>query len=285
MQRERVTDDIYVFTSERYAQVTAGLVVSESGAVLIGTLVYPEETLQIKRFVEERLDQPVRYVINTHYHADHTAGTCFFDDAEIIGHDLCRDLLDGPGRVSLNESRANSPEMAQLSLVLPDRTFSDRLTLYLGNKTLHLAHMPGHTPDSIIVLVKEDQVLFAADTVMPVPYFADGDYDTLLNSLSNLDTSAYEHIVQGYGEVVLRGEVKEKIQSDIDYLVKLGEAVDRVLAQSPEDNLTLEAALQAIDIEDCGKSRILLNGMVEQIHRRNVLWLAQQRRQPQPEAS
>ena len=55
MQRERVTEDIYVFTSDLYAQVTAGVVLTTAGAVVIDTLVYPEETLAIKRFVEERL--------------------------------------------------------------------------------------------------------------------------------------------------------------------------------------------------------------------------------------
>ena len=54
MQRERVADDIYVFTSEVYAQVTAGVIVSSDGAILIDTLVFPEETKAIKNFVEQR---------------------------------------------------------------------------------------------------------------------------------------------------------------------------------------------------------------------------------------
>ena len=90
MQREHVTDDIFVFRSDLYAQVTAGVVVTTMGAVLIDTLLYPEESLQIKRFIEERLATTVRYVINTHFHADHTTGSCFFPDAQVISHRLCR---------------------------------------------------------------------------------------------------------------------------------------------------------------------------------------------------
>src|SRR3990172_2216476 len=101
MQRERVTEDIYVFTSDLYAQVTAGVVLTTAGAVVIDTLVYPEETLAIKRFVEERLGMTVKYVINTHFHADHTTGTCFFPGAEVVAHALCRALLDQRGRDSL----------------------------------------------------------------------------------------------------------------------------------------------------------------------------------------
>ena len=55
MQRERVADDIYVFTSERYAQVTASVLLTSDGAVLIDTLAFPDESRAIKAFVEGRL--------------------------------------------------------------------------------------------------------------------------------------------------------------------------------------------------------------------------------------
>ena len=48
MQRERVTEDIFVFTSDLYVQVTASVVVTTEGIVVIDTLLYPEETQQIK---------------------------------------------------------------------------------------------------------------------------------------------------------------------------------------------------------------------------------------------
>ena len=60
MQRERVADDIYVFTSEVYAQVTAGAVITSEGAIFIDTLVFPEETRNIRNFIEGRLGCPVR---------------------------------------------------------------------------------------------------------------------------------------------------------------------------------------------------------------------------------
>jgi cyclase len=270
MQRERITNEIYVFTSDRYAQVNAGVILTPLGAVVIGTLVYPDETLHIKRYVEEKLHSRVRYVINTHYHADHTNGTCFFEGATLISHAHCRHLLDTRGRASMEETRLSSPEMADLRLVLPDTTFTDTLTLYLGNKTLKLWATPGHTPDSIVCLVEEDQVLFAADTVMPVPYFIDGNYDELLASLEALSKQTYENIIQGYGEIVLRGEVHEKINGDINYLVNLRQAVEDALGKHDP-----QSALNQIDIESCGISRVLLNGMVEQLHRQNVNHLAQ----------
>lgn len=276
MQRERVADDIYVFTSDLYAQVTAGVIVTSEGAVVIDTLVYPEETLQIKRFVDMRLGTSVRYVINTHFHADHTTGTCFFKGAHVIAHSRCRDLLNKRGRESLEQVKSASPEMRNVELILPDIVFDGGpLNLHIGNKTLQLWATPGHSPDSIVCLVKEDRVLFAADTLMPIPYFVDGSYDDFVESLNGLRNGNFENVIQGHGEVILRGEVEEKIETDVDYLQKLKKAVEEALTSSNP-----ERALEAIDIESCGKSRILLNGMVEQLHRQNVLALASQRREP-----
>src|SRR5260370_28901676 len=104
MQRERVAEDVYVFTSELYAQVTAGAVIIQAGAILIDPLLFPDETRLIKNFIENRLNQPVRCVINTHYHADHTYGTYLFPDALVISHYKCFDLLDTRGRKGLEQS-------------------------------------------------------------------------------------------------------------------------------------------------------------------------------------
>lgn len=275
MQRERVADDIYVFTSDLYAQVTAGVVVTSDGAVLIDTMAYPEETLLIKRFVETRLGTTIRYVINTHFHADHTTGTCFFKEARVVAHARCRELLEKRGRESLEHAKATAPEWRDVELVLPDLVFDGgTMALHLGNKTFQLTAMPGHSPDSIVVQVKEDRTLFAADTLMPIPYFVDGSYDDFLTSLTSLRNGNFENVIQGHGEVILRGEVEEKIHEDVNYLLKLREAVDRALTSSTPDS-----ALDAIDIESCGKSRIMLSGAAPQLHRRNVLALASQRRE------
>lgn len=278
MQRERVTEDIVIFMSDLYVQVTASVVTTTEGLVLIDTLLYPEETFQIKQFIENRLKQPVKYVVNTHHHADHTTGTSLFKEATVISHRLCREILDTRGRDSLLRLRNSSAEMANIELVLPDIVFDNRMSFHCGGKTFHLEHSPGHSDDSIIVWIEEDNVLFAADTVMPIPYFVDGDYDDFLASLEKLQSRHYENIVQGHGEVILRGEVNKKIKSDIDYLQKLRIAVDKALVSSNDPD-KIEKALKSIKVGACGKSHILLNGAVETLHQQNVLTLGEKRRQ------
>ncbi len=277
MQRERVADDIYVFTSDLYAQVTAGAIITSEGAILIDTLVFPEETRAIKSFLETRLSCPVRYVINTHYHADHTYGTCFFPDAQVVGHLRCYELLATKGREGLELAKQNTPELRDVEIVLPTLVFeTGTMSIHLGNKTVELRHSPGHSPDSIVCLVQEDRVLFAADTLMPVPYFVDGSYDDFIQSLNALRNGGYENVVQGHGEVVLRGEIEERIQHDLDYLETIRRHVEKIVMQHKPPS-----AIDRIDIESCGKSRIPLNGLVQELHRANLQMLYEELQEKQ----
>lgn len=269
MQRERVSEDIYVFTSELYAQVTAGAVVSPEGAIIIDTLPFPSETLEILDFIQHKLSTPIRYVINTHYHADHTYGTSFFKGAQVVAHRKCRDLLNTVGRKGLIEAKAENPALEKVEIVLPDVIFErGQIDLHLGKKTLALTHSPGHSPDSITVLVKEDRILFAGDTVMPLPHFVDGDIDDLIKSLQTIPLLGLENIVQGHGELILRGEIDEAIRSNLKYLDLLRKKVARTVGKTRAREM-----LEQIDIESCGKSRIPLGGLVAKLHQRNVLAL------------
>ena len=80
-----------------------------------------------------------------------------------------------------------------------------------------------------------------------------------------LQNGGFENVVQGHGEVVLRGEIEDVIQSDLGYL----RAVRRYVQQAVDRRQTPEA-LARITIEDCGKSRIPLNGLVQELHQANL---------------
>src|SRR5689334_6617280 len=197
MLRERVSEDIYVFTSEVYAQVTAGVVVYPDGAVLIDTLPFPFETSEIKDFVEKRLNTKVQYVIFTHWHADHTNGAFLFPDAHVIGHQLCRTKLDTLGRAGMEKAKEQAPELAEAEVVLPTLLMEDGpLLLHLGKKTIQLSAAPGHSADSLAVLLREDRILFAGDMMMPLPHFVDGDPEVLAKSIASIPAMALENVVQ-----------------------------------------------------------------------------------------
>ena len=265
MARERVSEDIYVFTSELYAQVTAGVIVTEEGTVVIDTLPFPSETAEIVDFVEDHTPNQAQFVINTHSHADHIFGDFLFPNADIIAHRLCRRAITKYAEKGLSAAQEQNPELSSVVIRFPNIVFESELTLRLGSKTIQLVYMPGHTADSIAVLVKEDRVLFAGDIMMPVPYIVWGDVDQMMQSLQIIRDMNLENIVQGHGEVLLRGEINETIDSSMDYLKNITRCVRDALR---EDTPLQE--LLALDIEQFGKSRIPLNGLVQQLHQGNL---------------
>lgn len=266
MIRERIADDIYVFTSRRYAQVTAGAILTKEGVVLIDTLHYPDEAKQVRDFLENRLGQHIRYVINTHYHADHTTGTYLFPQATVVSHALCRDLINTVGRESLDRVKSQIPEFQDVDVILPNLIVRNgTIDIAIGGKKIRLIHLPGHSEDLMGVLVLNNNILFASDAMMPVPTFFDGNFDQLISSMKRISEMEPETVVQGHGEVILRGEVDHIVQDHIDYMNKIRDEVLQVI----EEGLP-QSSLDNISIEACGKSRIPLNGLVSELHTANL---------------
>ncbi|HEU4745784.1 MAG TPA: MBL fold metallo-hydrolase [Anaerolineales bacterium] len=272
MHRERVSENVFWFQSEVYAQVTAGVVAGPQWAVVIDTLALPDETLSIREFIEHELNVPVRYVINTHYHADHAWGNCFFPGATVIGHVRCRDLLVERGIPSLEAAQKQNPAMRQVKIVLPQMTFSEgEMTLRVGKKNLIISPALGHSQDGIAVLVEEDRILFAGDSFMPLPYVVDGDIDEIMASIKQIGRMGLENIVQGHGDIILRGEIDAAVKENLNYLAAIKKAVK---AASRRKNAV--ELLDEITIEECGKSRVYLGGLAQTLHQRNLRALLQQ---------
>ncbi len=281
--RTRVADDTWVFTSRLFLEVNAGLVVTAEGGILIDTLPFPSETRQIIDFAQRVCPQGIRYVINTISHADHVYGSCFFPDAELIAHETCLQMLKQYGVQALEEAKEHTPELRQLSIRFPKLVFSEGMVVRLGGKTLHLLHTPGPSPDTCVVHVREDKVLFASDLMMPAPIIATpfSDIDAYLRSLRHLHDFNLECIVQGHGDILLRGEVTSSIDAAARYLNDIQQLVQRLMAEGATKH-----DLAEYDIEQFEHSRIPLGGLVQQFHLNNLHFLwekarAEQRQQRQ----
>jgi len=266
MHRERVSENVFWFQSEVYAQVTAGVVAGPQWAVVIDTLALPDETLAIREFIERELSVPVRYVINTHYHADHAWGNCFFPGATVVAHAKCRDLLLERGEPSLESAKKQNPNLRQVKIVPPQMTFLDgEMTLRVGKKNLIIAPAYGHSEDGISVLVEEDRILFAGDSFMPIPYIVDGDIDENITSIKKVARMGLENIVQGHGDIILRGEIDAAVKENLNYLNAIKKSVRSIARKKNADELVEE-----ITIESCGKSRVYLGGLARNLHQRNL---------------
>jgi len=270
--KERVVDDIYVFTSEMYVQVTAGAILTPEGTIVIDTLPFPQESRAMRDFLRRCSPKGIPYVINTHYHADHVYGNYLYPEADIISWKDTRQYLERYGEENLWRAQEETPELADVRLRLPNILFDKgRLLLHLGGRTLELIHTPGHTADSIVVYVHEDRLLFAGDTMMPVPYIVWGDWRDLVDSLEHLTTMRLDNIVQGHGEVLLRGEISKTLRANIDYLQRIHQRVATHVAKGGG-----REQLREWDLERFGLSRLPLGGLAPQLHQANLLALYDQ---------
>ena len=267
LKRDRVSDGVYVFTSDLYAEVTATVIFTEEGAILVDTLPFPQETRQVRDFIAQRRSK-VLYVVNTHSHADHIYGTYLFPEAEVIAHYLCRRLMERYAEAALAEAKQQTPQLADVRLRFPELLFNETMTLRLGGKTIELNHSPGHSRDMITVYVYEDRLMIAGDTVMPVPYVVGGDLDDMIASLVAVKQKSIENLVQGHGELLLRGEIEDTLNANINYL----KTVDRLVRERIARGVPRTGIL-GITIEECGLSRVPLGGLVQKLHQANLLTL------------
>jgi len=149
---------------------------------------------------------PVGWVVNTHYHWDHTWGNARFPEAALWGHDKCR-------RVMLeNEDEARQSaidwlpaeyhsDINEVVITPPEHTFTGTTAINLGNRTVGLSyHGLGHTNSDIVI--RADDVLFAGDLVEESgpPFFGDGfplDWGPTLTAMDVPDV-----VVPGHGDTV-----------------------------------------------------------------------------------
>jgi glyoxylase-like metal-dependent hydrolase (beta-lactamase superfamily II) len=164
-----------------------------------------------------------------------------------VAHKLCRDLLATNGQEHLRLARQQSPAFRQVKLVLPHITFDvSQISLRVGKKTLTLMSLPGPCTDNIGVLVEEDRVLYAGDAFMPLPYVVGGDIEDTITSQTHWQ-DGLENVVQGHGDIVLRGEIDAVIKENDGYLSAIRKAV-----RQPRRKYPMEL-LKTVTIESCGK--------------------------------
>ncbi|MBI3047847.1 MAG: MBL fold metallo-hydrolase [Acidobacteria bacterium] len=166
----RIKDGIYV-QSAREVNSTVGIVLTRDGVVLIDTGQTPLDWREVEGAVRKLTPLPVRYVINTEVHPDHTAGNFVFSPpALVINHSGAADAMrkaDNPARYA-----TASPEVRAAAegyrLVTPYIEYHDRLTLHVGERTFELLRLRNaHSEADTAVWLPAERVLFAASVAIP----------------------------------------------------------------------------------------------------------------------
>ncbi len=186
---------------------------------------------------------PVRAVINTHHHGDHTFGNCLFPGAAIIAHERARAeaIAFGPPR---DLPFWDGPDWGDLTLDPPFITFADQLTVHAGDLRALVSHVgaPAHTTNDSIVWIPDRSVLFCGDLVFNggTPFLLMGSVSGAIEVLEGVIMPlGARTIVPGHGPVF---EGTGPIEQTLEYL----RFVQRAAAAGRDAGLIpLEAAREA----------------------------------------
>ena len=152
-------------------------------------------------------NNPVRTLVNTHSHMDHTYGNCLFaNDAVIIGHRNCRSdiLRDAPQQRERVSMMFPTVEWGDVTPVAPNVVFDETMTLYAGDLELQLIYVsPAHTNTDAVVWIPERQVLIAGDIIFNqgTPFALMGSVAGWRAALERLKELPIESVIAGHGPV------------------------------------------------------------------------------------
>jgi glyoxylase-like metal-dependent hydrolase (beta-lactamase superfamily II) len=135
-----------------------GVSVGDDGIVIVDDQFAPLAP-KIKAALKGITDKPIKFVLNTHYHGDHTGGNVEFSkDAPIIAHENVRKRLQS-GTVTLGRQTPPAPKEA-----LPVVTFNDRATVHVNGEDIRAIHMPhGHTDGDSVIEFTQSNVVHMGD--------------------------------------------------------------------------------------------------------------------------
>ena len=186
----------------------AGFVVGDDGVAVIDAFFTPEAAKALLTEIRKITPLPVKYVVNTHYHLDHTGGDGVFHaaGATIIAHRNVRAWLkaDNPHLFGAGVTPAIQAQID--ALPEPDLTTTGTLTLWLGERRVDVAAYPGHTGGDLVVSVPDAHVRFCGDMLWRrfAPNIIDGTIPAWIATVKGFEAApdaAATKFVPGHGDV------------------------------------------------------------------------------------
>ena len=187
-------------------------------------------------------DKPVKFVVNTHWHGDHTGGNENFGNsgAVIVAHENVRKRMSSEQFIAAMNSRSPASPHAALPVV----TFSDAVTLHLNGDSVSVTHVsPAHTDGDVIVHFMKANVVHMGDVFnnTGLPFIDRSSGGTSLGVVAAADlvygmTNAQTRIIPGHGQITDRARLKAwrdaiyAVRERVSREVKAGKTIDAVLA-------------------------------------------------------
>ena len=262
-----------IYANVEYFPSNVTCINTGAGLILVDAPTMTEDISDWKSFIEGLSTFGIKYIIATHHHFDHIIGINSLGKRVIMQEKAFEEMLEEDA--NLREVMAkelpgitekNSNFILTEPYIPPEITFSEKLTINLGNLTLELYHIPGHTKGSLCVYVVEEKVLIPGDTItsgMP-PFMGHGDISKWINTLKWMKDIDAEIIVPGHGEICSKDEINRvleylaSIRNLVADLIKKGTEVEGITAEAEK----MTTGFYTIDPEMLEEVKMLLAGSI-----------------------
>ena len=179
--------------------------ITKDGVVVVDTRVTPAEARKVKEAIRKQTKLPILYVINTHYHGDHTFGNqTFRKNHNIIAHKNVRKALElQAGKEHLEVFKSlKIPGMEETVVTPPSIIFKDKMDIYVGEYHLELIHVKGHTDGDLFIYIEALKTLITGDLILNkrIPYMGDAYIEEWIKAINYMGDLNAEIYIPGHGD-------------------------------------------------------------------------------------
>lgn len=256
-----------IFEDEAIANI--GFIVGEEAIAVIDTGGSINEGKQLICQIRKVSQLPIRYVINTHVHPDHTMGNSAFNDPNVtfIGHHNLTHAMGVLSRTYLRRYNEKTGEnISDDSIILPQTKVIDELEIDLGNRPLTLiATQRAHTNNDLLVHDKKTGTLWLSDLLFHkhVPVIGkSGSVGGWLDLIKKLKSKSIKNIIPGHGPLKINWD--EAANDQIRYLTLLRDDIRSNISTDAD----LTEAMQSIGLNETAKWQ-----MFSHYHKRNISYI------------
>ncbi|MCK4844149.1 MAG: MBL fold metallo-hydrolase [Candidatus Heimdallarchaeota archaeon] len=235
--------------------------------VMLDSGMDPVTLKDIRDIAEKETKLPVRILVNTHCHSDHVFGNRVFEDCRIISTIFTNEIMKERKQSTeenLTTWAENNPDLKEkwqnLKIVLPNETFTGRLTLDDEGMQIVIIETHGHTRGSAFIYVPSDTLIFSGDLIFSETFPYGGDptanpylwieaIDIMLELRANI-------IIPGHGPVTSNKE----LELHKKYLIELTKKIEELVEQNiPKEELINRTDLPQFPYEvESGRLKMML---------------------------
>jgi glyoxylase-like metal-dependent hydrolase (beta-lactamase superfamily II) len=251
---DEIGKGIWAFTAE--GDPNSGVIIGDDSVMIVEAQATPRLANKVIEKVRQVTDKTITHVVLTHYHAVRVLGASAYKAQQIIMSNKARAMVAERGKEDWDSEFQRFPRLFEghesiPGLTWPTTTFSDAMTVYLGNRKIEIKQIGrAHTAGDSVVWVPDEQVMFTGDIVEyhSACYCGDGHFEEWGTTLAAVKAYDPRAIAPGRGDALVGvDKVDAALAATRDFVESTYKPAKRVAARGGSLKDAWEAVREACD--------------------------------------